>query len=209
MESSKRKRVCKEIIAINKQPAVELPQAPELAEGIVATVHTSLLVLDASLRIVWANSPFYKLFSAKRQETEGRLIYEIGDKRWDIPKLRELLQRLVRRNTSFGDFEVEYDSPQVGRRTMILNARGIQDGGSKTARVLLAIEDITERRRVEIEKAASELRYRRLFETAQDGILILDAETGQIADVNPFLMDMLGYSKDELLGKRLWILAFS
>jgi diguanylate cyclase (GGDEF)-like protein/PAS domain S-box-containing protein len=204
MEPSKRKPVNRGIVGINKQPAVELPQALEFAEGIVATVREPLLVLDARLRIVWANDSFCKLFSVKPQETEGRLIYEIGNNQWDIQKLRELLQGLLRRNTRFSDFEVEYDLPQVGRRTMILNARRIHDGGSRTVRVLLAIEDVTERKRMELEKAASELRYRRLFETAQDGILILDAETGQIADVNPFLVDMLGYSKNELLGKRLW-----
>jgi len=204
MEPSKRKPANRGIVGINKQPAVELPQALEFAEGIVATVREPLLVLDARLRIVWANDSFCKLFSVKPQETEGRLIYEIGNNQWDIEKLRELLQGLLRRNTRFSDFEVEYDLPQVGRRTMILNARRIHDGGSKTVRVLLAIEDITERKRIELEKASSELRYRRLFETAQDGILILDAETGQIADVNPFLVDMLGYSKNELLGKRLW-----
>ena len=204
MEPSKRKPANRGIVGINEQPAVELPQALQFAEGIVATVREPLLVLDARLRIVWANDSFCKLFSVKPQETEGRLIYEIGNNQWDIQKLRELLQGLLRRNTRFSDFEVEYDLPEVGRRTMILNARRIHDGGSKTVRVLLAIEDITERKRMELEKAASELRYRRLFETAQDGILILDAETGQIADVNPFLVDMLGYSKNELLGKRLW-----
>ena len=204
MEPSKRKPANRGIVGINEQPAVELPQALEFAERIVATVREPLLVLDARLRIVWANDSFCKLFSVKPQETEGRLIYEIGNNQWDIQKLRELLQGLLRRNTRFSDFEVEYDLPEVGRRTMILNARRIHDGGSKTVRVLLAIEDVTERKRIELEKAASELRYRRLFETAQDGILILDAETGQIADVNPFLVDMLGYSKNELLGKRLW-----
>ena len=204
MEPSKHKRSNKEIIGIKKQSAQELKQALEFAEDIVATVREPLLVLDASLRILGANDSFYKLFSEKPQETVGKLIYEIGDNQWDIPKLRELLEEILPRNTSFGDFEVEHDFSQIGRRTMILNARRIHDGGSKTRRILLAIEDITERKRIEREKASSELRYRRLFETAQDGILILNAETGQIADVNPFLIDMLGYSKNEFLGKRLW-----
>jgi diguanylate cyclase (GGDEF)-like protein/PAS domain S-box-containing protein len=137
------------------------------------------------------------------QETEGRLIYEIGNNQWDIPKLRELLQEILPRNTSFSDFQVEHDFPQIGRREMILNARRIHKG-AKTHRILLAIEDITAQKRIEQEKTSSELRYRRLFETAQDGILILNAETGQIADVNPFLIDMLGYSKNEFLGKKLW-----
>ena len=69
--------------------------------------------------------------------------------------------------------------------------------------VELGMEE-AERRRVEDVLQASEVRYRRLFEAAQDGILIIDAETGDIADVNPFLMDMLGYSHEEFIGKKLW-----
>jgi diguanylate cyclase (GGDEF)-like protein/PAS domain S-box-containing protein len=204
MEPPNGKRADREIVGINEQPGPELQRASEFAEGVVATIREPLLVLDASLRVVWANNSFYRLFSVEPQETEGRLIYQIGSNQWDIQKLRELLQELLRRNTIVSNFEVEYDFPQLGRRTMILNAQRIHDGGSTTSRILLAIEDITERRCIEQEKAASELSYRRLFETAQDGILILNAETGRIADVNPFLIEMLGYSKDELLGKRLW-----
>ncbi|MBI2831934.1 MAG: PAS domain S-box protein, partial [Chloroflexi bacterium] len=81
-------------------------------------------------------------------------------------------------------------------------------GGPKTQRILLAIEDITERKVMEKELTSSELRYRRLFETAQDGILLLDAQTGQITDVNPFLLKMLGYSKQDLSGKKLWEIGF-
>jgi diguanylate cyclase (GGDEF)-like protein/PAS domain S-box-containing protein len=204
MKPSKHNRDNKDIVSINKQPEQELQYALEFAEGIVATVREPLLVLDVNLRIVGANNSFYNFFSMKPQEVEGKLIYEIGNNQWDIPKLRELLQEILPKNTSFNDFEVEYDFPQIGRRTMILNARRLHNGGDKTHRILLAIEDITERKRIEQEKATSELRYRRLFETAQDGILILNAETGQISDVNPFLIDMLGYSKKEFLGKRLW-----
>lgn len=182
----------------------ELQQALEFAEGVVATVHTSLLVLDASLRVAWANDSFYRLFSLTRQEVERRSIYEIGNCRWDTPELRQRLRGLLSRNAGFSDMEVDLDLPGVGRRTMVLNARRLHDGDPDPVRVLLAIEDITERRRREEEKAASELRYRRLFETAQDGILIINAGTGKIADVNQYLLDMMGYSRDELLGKRLW-----
>jgi diguanylate cyclase (GGDEF)-like protein/PAS domain S-box-containing protein len=204
MEPSKSETNKKESIDANKQHAQELQHALSFAEGIIATLREPLVVLDASLKIVTANDSFYKVFSVKPQDTEGKPIFEIGDNQWDIPKLRELLQELLPTNTSFSDFEVEHDFPKIGRRTMILNARRVHDGGPKTHRILLAIEDITERKRIEREKATSELRYRRLFETAQDGILILNAETGRITDVNPFLLNLLGYSENELLGKRLW-----
>jgi diguanylate cyclase (GGDEF)-like protein/PAS domain S-box-containing protein len=204
VELLKRKPAHNEIFSNDKRTSQELQQALKFAQGIVATAREPLLVLDASLKIVAANDSFHKLFSVKPQETEGKLVFEIGNNQWDIPPLREMLQEILPRNTSFNDFEVEHDFPQIGRRTMILNARRIHDGEFKTSRILLAIEDITERKLIEQEKASSELRYRRLFETAQDGILILNAETGQITDVNPFLIDMLGYSKNEFLGKRLW-----
>jgi diguanylate cyclase (GGDEF)-like protein/PAS domain S-box-containing protein len=204
MEPSKPKLNNEEIIDINKQHSQELQHALEFAEGIIATLREPLLVLDASLKIVVANDSFYKLFLMKPKDIEGKSIFEIGDNQWDIPKLRELLQEILPSNTSFSDFEVEHDFPKIGRRTMILNARRIHDGETKRHRILLTIEDITERKRIEQEKASSELHYRRLFETAQDGILILDAETGRITDVNPFLKEMLGYSENELLGKRLW-----
>ena len=69
------------------------------------------------------------MFSVKPQETEGRLIYKIGNNQWDIPKLRELLQEILPKNTSSSDFEVEHDFPRIARGTMILNARRIHDGG--------------------------------------------------------------------------------
>jgi len=87
---------------------------------------------------------------------------------------------------------------------MLLNARQIQRATDKERIILLTIEDITERKKIEKQLKDSETRYRRLFETAQDGILILDGETGQILDVNPFLIDILGYSHKEFVGKRLW-----
>jgi PAS domain S-box-containing protein len=204
MEPSKPKLNNEEIIDINKQCAQELQHALAFAEGIIATLREPLLVLDDSLKIVVANDSFYKVFLVKPKDIEGKSIFEIGNNQWDIPKLRELLQEILPSNTSFNDFEVEHDFPKIGRRTMILNARRIHDGETKRHRILLAIEDITERKRIEQEKVSSELRYRRLFETAQDGILILNAETGRITDVNPFLKDLLGYSENELLGKRLW-----
>jgi PAS domain S-box-containing protein len=87
---------------------------------------------------------------------------------------------------------------------MLLNARRIYREGKGTDMILLAIDDITERKKMEEAVQVSETRYRRLFETAQDGILILDADSGEIFDVNPFLIEMLGYSHEAFLGKRLW-----
>ena len=118
--------------------------------------------------------------------------------------MRELLEEIVPQNTCFNNFEVEHTFQRVGRKRMLLNARRIYQDGKGMDRMLLALEDITDHKLTEEALKSSEMRYRRLFETAQDGILILDAETGQISDVNPFLENMLGYSHEDLLGKQLW-----
>ena len=133
------------------------------------------------------------------------------DARWhntDIPKLRTLLEEVLPDNHSFRDFEVEHDFPAIGRRVILLDARQVRRATNGDDLILLAIEDITERRSQEQALQTSELRYRRLFETARDGILILDASTGKIIDSNPFMSELLGYTKEELLGQELWQIGF-
>ena len=168
------------------------------------SVREPLMVLASSLKVISANRSFYETFQVTPRETEGRSIFDIGNRQWDIPALRELLEKIIPQNTHFNDFEVEHDFPAIGRRTMLLNARRVYREDHRTDTILLAIEDVTEHKAMEEALKISETRYRRLFEAAQDGILILDAETGQISDVNPFLVEMLGYSHEDFLGKKLW-----
>jgi PAS domain S-box-containing protein len=185
-----------------------LQEALDYAENIIATVREPLLVLDADLRIITANRFFYRTFQAESGDIEGKHIYEISNGQLNIPALRELLENVLPKNTSFENYEVDHEFAGLGRRIMQLNARRMHDGGASTQRILLAIEDITENKQLEKNIADSELRYRRLFEAAQDGILILDAVSGEITDANPFLMNLLGYPKQDLLGKKLWELGF-
>ena len=187
----------------SKQTKQQLQESLEYCENIVSTIREPLLVLDADLRVISANRSFYRQFSVTSQEIEGKLIYEICNGQWNVPKLRGLLEDILPQNTSLDDFELDHEFPGLGRRSMLLNARRIHDGVSKEQKILLAIEDITDRKRVEHEMVSSELRYRRLFETAQDGILILNAQSGEITDANPFLLNMVGYSLEDLLGKKL------
>ena len=115
------------------------------AEGIVDTVREPLVVLDAGLRVISANSSFYKTFNVSREETERRLIYELGNHQWDIPEFRELLEKILPKNTRFENFEVEHDFPEIGHKKMLLNARRILQSDEQTETILLAIEDISER----------------------------------------------------------------
>ena len=128
----------------SKKVIQKIKEAKQYAESIIETVREPLIILDANLKIISANQSFYRTFKTKPKEIEGKYIYEIGNRQWDIPELRKLLQEILPKNTSFDNFEVEHDFPRIGKRTMLLNARRIYREGKKTQMILLAIEDITE-----------------------------------------------------------------
>lgn len=304
----------------------------KFTENIIDTIREPLLAIDKNLRVIKASRSFYNFFKVTAKETIGKLIYELGNHQWDIPKLKELLEKIIPKQNSFDNYEVEHNFSNIGKRVMLLNARQVKRAFGKEKIILLAFEDITERKGKEDslkethrvtsdslnvllnhmhapiiiwdtsmaikcfnhkfeelsgydsaevidkkidflfpkEKIAStleslknhlddeqevieidiltknkhiktvlwtlscildedgnnivatisqditcrkllednlslfETRYRRLFESAKDGILILDAETGKIVDVNPFLIDLLGYSKKEFIEKSIW-----
>lgn len=183
--------------------ATAAEEASMYAEAIIDTVREPLVVLDENLKVLSASRSFYDTFRVTPGETVGRFLYDLGNGQWDIPQLRALLDDIFK-NTKLDNYEVDHTFPAIGHRFMLLNARRIYTENAGTKMVLLAIEDVTDLKQTDEALKTSEMRYRRLFETAQDGILILNAETGQIDDVNPFLMHMLGYSYDELVGKKLW-----
>ena len=177
--------------------------AHEFADSVINTVREPLISLDQDLRVVTVNRSFYDFFKVKPEETVGQLIYDLGNKQWDIPKLRELLENILPTHSSFDNYEVEHNFVTIGRRTMLLNARQIEQAMGKERIILLAIEDITERSRLEDLLEESEFRYRRLFETASDGIVLLEKKQGHVAYVNPAMEKMLGYSEAECQGKNL------
>jgi diguanylate cyclase (GGDEF)-like protein/PAS domain S-box-containing protein len=121
----------------------------QIFEGIVETIREPLLVLDRDLRVVTASRSFYEFFKVKPEETVGQFIYDLGDKQWDISKLRELLETILPQQIAFDNYEVEHDFVTIGRRTLLLNARQIEREVGKERIILLAIEDITERKKYE------------------------------------------------------------
>ena len=123
--------------------------ARDYAENTIETVRDPLLVLDKELHVESANRSFYRAFGVAPAETISKFIYDVGNRQWDIPRLRELLEKVLPQNTSIEDFQVEHNFERLGHRTMLLNARRIADPQQKTQRILLAIEDITERKRAE------------------------------------------------------------
>jgi signal transduction histidine kinase/DNA-binding response OmpR family regulator len=129
-----------------------LEQIEAYAQDVVDTVREPLLILDSSLRVHSANGAFYQTFHVSSEETENRLIYQLGNGQWDIPDLRMLLEDIVPKSSVFNDFELEHDFPVIGRRVMLLNARKLRQG-SHAELLVLAMEDVTERRRAEAEVA--------------------------------------------------------
>ncbi len=174
------------------------------AESIIATLREPFLVLDDELKVRTANRRFYEVFEVAPEETESQFIYDLGNQQWNISKLRNLLAEVLSNNHPVHDFEIDHEFPLIGRRIMKLNARRLKSVNHRPDLILLAFEDITERRHSSDLLRWSERRYRRLFESAKDGILILEARTGKITDANPYIEQLLGYAADELLGKELW-----
>ncbi len=176
----------------------------EVAEAIIRTVVNPLVILTADLRIESANEAFYRAFKLVPKATKGRSIFALNHGTWDTPRLRHLLEEIIPENSVFNDFEVTHNFGAIGPRSLLLNARVLKETGERPKQILLGIQDVTEVLTFQTELRRTELRYRRLFETAKDGILILDPLTRKITDANPFIVKLLGYPKAQLLKKELW-----
>ena len=132
-----------------KRAELAVQEAREYAESIVETVREPLVVLDTDLRVMSVNHSFYQTFKVKPEDTKGKLIYDLGNRQWNISKLRVLLEEIIPRDNQFQNFEVEHEFPTIGRKIMLLNARQIYSKGIGAHMILLAIEDITERKKAE------------------------------------------------------------
>ena len=133
----------------NKMKELKIQDALEYTRSIINTVCAPLIILHEDLSVALANRSFYQVFKVKPGETEGQLVYDLGDRQWDIPKLRELLEDILPKTTSFDNFEVKHDFPDIGKRIMLLNACRIYLKSNRTKLIILAIEDITERKKIE------------------------------------------------------------
>ena len=188
------------------QRLIERREADALAnsQALLSTFPNIYLVLDGDLRVKSANAPFYLHFQTTEEETVGQLIYELCKGQWNIPALRTMLEDVPPDQDAVEDLLMEHEFPKIGICCLRVSARRIRNaavGGQEMT--LMVMEDVTRQKRLEELLQSSEVRYRRLFQTAKDGILILDAKTGKILDANAFMAGLTGQELSEILGKEL------
>lgn len=161
-----------------------------------------MIILDTDLKVISANKSFYRTFKVNEKETINRLIYNLGNKQWDIPELRILLEKILPKKKVFNDFEVRHKFPVIGEKTMLLNARQLDS----QQRILLAVEDVTERRKkeqitreIEEQFRATTFYNRSLIETSTDPFVTINSK-GKIMDANKSAAKIRGVTKKELIG---------
>ncbi len=182
-----------ELLSMNEQ----MTESRDYSEAIVSTVREPLLVLDKYLYVRTANPSFYRMFNVDESDTEGRLIFQLGNGQWDIPALRKLLEKILPDKSKFSELQVTHTFKSIGKRTMILNAREIVQKHKKEKLILLAIEDITEKLEAEQQLRASEENFRQLAELMPDMVSHGDAE-GHITYYNQSWLTYTEYTLKEL-----------
>lgn len=129
-----------------------IEDAQKLAQAIVNTIPEPFVVLDDRFYVLAVSRSFYAAFKVDPEHTQGKLLYSLGDGQWDIPALRMLLETIIPEKTAMDGFEVEHDFPNIGKRTMLLDARKVIYDDSSISTILLAFTDVTDRRVIEREK---------------------------------------------------------
>ncbi len=138
-----------------KKISFDLKERTELSEGIINTIREPLIILDGTLKVISANPSFYKVFDVSPRETEGQLLYNLGNGQWNIPDLKKLLENILPQNSTVEDFRVEHRFPRIGQKKMLLNARRIVLEDLNKHLILLAIEDVTDRKEVNTQSKKS------------------------------------------------------
>jgi len=187
-------------ITERKQLEAGIQDAREYAENIVETVRRPLVVMDSDLIILSANQSFYSTFNVKAEETIGNFIYDLGNRQWDVPGLRALLEDSLRRDTGFNNYEVEHDFPGIGHRIIQLNARQISQKNIGSRIILLAMEDITERKHLE-ERISEVIRQQKAILDHIPNIAWLKDRKGRYVAVNDSFGKAFGKEPKDLVGK--------
>jgi two-component system CheB/CheR fusion protein len=189
--------VNQEMINLNEQ----VTASKDYAEAIIANIHEPLLVLDKNLRIKTANDAFYKTFRVNEKETEAVLVYDLGNKQWNIPELRTLLENILPEKSVFNNFEVTHTFSSIGERVMLLNAREVVNKKKLEKLILLSIEDITERKKAQELLNKTGEHFRQLVKELPAAVYSCDAE-GLITFYNDAALKLWG--RKPAIGKDHW-----
>ena len=172
------------------------------ASDIVETVPSALIILDRNLIITSANRAFYQMFHTSPEETVGCLIYDLGNRQWDIAALRTLLESVIPHRASVEGFEVEHDFPTIGRRTMLVNARKIFRPGDHDGFILLAIEDVSEERAARKQSSRNWQLTQSIVDTIRDPLVVLENDMTIVTASKAFLT-IFGITQAAAHGRRL------
>ena len=193
-----------ELLTINQELQLrndQLTEAYGYAEAIFDTICEATLILDKDLSVKSANQAFYTIFQTTQQETEGKLLYEMGNREWDTPQLRRLLESVISQNANIKGYEVTHTSPTSGEKVMRLNARKVVQQQRQEA-VLLAFEDISDHRRAQRLLEERQDWFRDLMDNAPTLVWVAAAE-GNFTFVNRVWLEFTGSSPEEVLGQSL------
>jgi PAS domain S-box-containing protein len=172
------------------------------ASDIVETIPSALIILDRNLNITSANRAFYQMFRTSSGDTEGSHIYELGNRQWDIPALRTLLESVIPHRASVEGFEVEHDFPTIGRRIMLVNARKIFRPGNHDGSILLAIEDVSEERAARAESKRYWQLTQSIVDTIRDPLVVLEQDM-TIVTASKAFFTIFGITEEAARGLRL------
>jgi PAS domain S-box-containing protein len=190
-------------ITLRKQFEAEVQEAREYAENIVETVREPLVVMNSDLKILTANHSFFDTFKATPGETIGNFIYDLGNRQWDIPKLRVLFEEILPHDTVINGYEVEHDFLDIGRKTILLNARQIFREKIGSHIILLAMEDITERKRLETEIQDALEYAENIVETVREPLVVLNSDL-KILTANHSFFDTFKVTPEETIGNFIY-----
>lgn len=192
--------------------AGDVPVAERLLLDILDTVREPLLVLDPEFRVTQANRAFVRIFRVEPQDTIGKVLFALGDGQWDIAPLREMLREKLPLEAQLDDFEVDHVFPGIGRKIMLLNARLVSHGPHLPRIILLAFEDITERRITETHLAEQrrELELAQqilldILDTVREPLLVLDAEF-RVTQANRAFFQTFRVAPEDTIGEVLFAL---
>ena len=186
-----------------KRLETEIQDARKYAESIVETVRRPLVVLSSDLKIITANQNFYHTFNETPEKTIGQFIYDLGNRQWDIPKLRILLDKTVSVDTTFNGYEVEHDFLDIGHKIILINARMISQEHKGTHIILLAMEDITARKRLEAEIQDAREYAENIVETVREPLVVLNSEL-KILTANHSFYDTFQVTPETTIGNFIY-----